>query len=161
MANKSVGTTSDKLVPVQFKLLESQKRFLDSMGAPASAFVRKLIASQMEGHAPKLAELKKEWNQIKFNLHAKELQIAEHESLTAKMQLSTQGREESIAKHVAILFEDLRVHHRIKKLQIFIRNNVTNINTRLAGSGAMLVTEVELTDRLRAKAKDEGVKLLD
>ncbi len=58
MGNKPVGTISDPLVLVQFKILKSQKEFLDSLGGrSASAFIRKLIDSQMDTHAAEITKL--------------------------------------------------------------------------------------------------------
>jgi hypothetical protein len=45
MGNKPIGTETDPLVPVQHKILTSQKDFMDNLGESSSAFIRKLISA--------------------------------------------------------------------------------------------------------------------
>ncbi len=160
MANKKVSMPSDRLVHVDFMILESQKDFLNNLNESASAFIRKLIAAQMDGHEAEISNLKEEKRQHEAALHIIDAQIKELEAENNKQQNAITLREQLFKSQVDGLVEVLKVNGGFtSELDSPIKFRVKGMNAKLNGSGAQPFTVEELKQAVLEKAKAEGVLL--
>ncbi len=166
MANKKVTSSDDPLVDAHFKISKSQKDFLDSLGESSSAFIRKLIAAQMDGFDVELSKLTAEEKDLEIKL--KQVQAQKQQILDAinKKHTTIQGREELLEKQVTeLLSSSIGTQKRpcanLRTLKNPIKFRVEGINRKLNGNGAEPITEREFTEMFVTKAKVKGVELYD
>ncbi len=160
MANKSVGTKADPLIPVYFKILQSQKDFLDNLGKrEASAYLRKLIDAQMSGHEAEISKLREELRQHEAHANIIKAQISELEATDQRKQAASQGREELINKQATGLLPALRVSGRISEHKKAIEFITKSINDKAKGKISIKSEEIE--QELRKQAEAQGVYVYD
>lgn len=152
MGNKPIGTKSDPLVLVPFKILKSQKSFLDNLGEPASSFIRKLIASQMDTHETEITKLESEAREHEAHLNIIKSQIVELKATIQRKKAASNERAEFIEQIAQRLKRELTHDYRgnwkvTVELQKYIKNNIFDANKKLNGSGEC-IQEKDVLDRI-------------
>jgi hypothetical protein len=107
MGNKPIGTETDPLVLVQYKILRSQKDFLDNLGGSSAASIRKLISAQMSGHEVEISKLQEENKQLEAKLNINKAKIIELDKTDQRKILASQTREELIREALVRLKSSL------------------------------------------------------
>ncbi len=156
MANKSISKPSDKLILVNFKILESQKNFLNNLEEPASAVIRKLIASQMHGHEVDITKLREEKEHKEAELNIINAQIAELEASLDRKQNSIIQREKLLKQNVESLVKNLSlVAGYLPEIESYIKARVKDMNATI-GSDSEQFTVEELTQAVITEAESLG-----
>ena len=137
MGNKAIGTETDPLVSVQYKILMSHKDFLDSLGEPASVYIRKLISAQISSHEVEISKLQEENRQLEAKLNINKAQIIELETTDQSKAVASQTREEVIGEALIRLKRSLDERNFPSMLKV----NVELINKRLKGNGEPVTSD--------------------
>ncbi len=162
MGNKPIGTSSDPLVLVQFKILKSQKDFLDNLGdRVASGFIRKLIGAQMSGHEAEISKLKDEARQHEAHLNIIKAQISELEAVDQRKDAASQTREQLLEQAAWRIISGLHsIKFKDRELMQIFKNNLEMINRTLGGN-IEPVTSEELKTITIKKAKAKGLNIYE
>lgn len=165
MANKAVTSKADPLVPTIIYIPKSQKAYLDSLGGSASAYFRKLLASQMGGHEAEIAKLKEELKEHETQANIIRVQIAELEAEANKQQNAINYRETLLDQQVETLVESLRLNGGfVSKIENAMKNIVVGMNRKLLVNGSGTLQPCSFEELLQAvveRAKAQGVELYE
>lgn len=176
MGNKPIGTETNPLILVPFKILTSHKDFLVKQGN-ASAFIRKLIDAQMSSPEVRTSELEEIYKQKEAEFNIAKAQLSESKATAQQKQAASQGREEIIVKIARRLKSNLnRNHYRggwdvTKDFPKLLKTNVSDENRMPAISNggvepiqedevlAMIYKILEAEAEAETKAKVKKVRL--
>ena len=157
MANKKVTDSNNPLVDVHFKILRTEKDFLDNLGESASGFIRKLIDAQMSSHEVERAGTLEQLRQSEATTNLLKSRLSEFDELDRRKLAANKNHEQLIEDILGHLLGFTRVI-RFKDTD-FIRmfnNNLRSANQLLNGNGEP-ITRDELEKRIILEAEKRKV----
>lgn len=158
MANKRVSNHNNPLIDVHFKITKNQKDFLDNFKESTSAYIRKLIDTQMSGHEAEIAELKEELRQHDAQANILKAQIGELEAEDQRKQAACQTRQQLIDQAADRIMKGFSVlNFKNPDLKNILKTNLMMVNRDLNNNGDPVIEE-ELKTITIKKAEARGIK---
>ncbi len=159
MVNRRVSATQ-RLVNMHIQVTEGQKDFLDNLNEPASAFIRKMISVQMDGHTAELSRLREEKQQHEAALHIINAQISELEVETNRQQSLNETKEQLLKQQTQIFLKTLESNGgNFTEVRQAIKNIEPGLKSKLNGDAGIGNIVEELENRIIEVSQVRGVKL--